>query len=392
MELNSMQRRTWAEIDLDALEYNYKVLREHIPQSAKMCCVVKADAYGHGAAKLSKMYEELGADFLAVSNIKEALNVREAGVKLPILVLGYTDPACAMILAQHRISQCVYSCEYGKALAKEAIACGVKISIHIKVDVGMGRIGFVFRDSDGMSYKEVLEICKQPCFFNEGIFTHFPLADAGEGGREITQMQYDSFCKTVKKLEENGVRFYIRHCSNSAAGINYPQYSLDMVRFGIALYGAADVDKEQGIELKDTVSLKTVITNLKLVKRGDTVGYGSEFVAQKDSIIATLPIGYADGFKRENFTNGTRVFVNGTPCPITGRICMDYTMIDVSEASGVKFGDEVIIYGKGTLVSITDFSQNNKTIPYETMCEIGARVPRAYIKGGKIDFVRDPLV
>ncbi len=392
MELNYMQKRTWAEIDLDALEYNYRILRDQTPATAKMCCIIKADAYGHGSVRVAKLYEEIGADFLAVSNIEEAITVRKAGVKLPILVLGYTHPSCAIMLAQNRISQCVYSYEYGRALAKEAMACSAKISIHIKVDVGMGRLGFVFRKGDDTSYKEVAELCKMSCFHSEGIFTHFPVADEGENGREATKAQFDAFCAITKRLEDGGARFFVKHCSNSAAAVNYPEYSLDMIRAGISLYGVAAPKAERSFELKNTLTLKTVISNIKTVKKGETIGYGSEFVAPRDMLIATLPIGYADGFKRENMQNDTRLWINGVLCPITGRVCMDQIMVDISEVKGAKCGDEVVVYGKGSRVDLIAFSEHNERIPYETMCEISARVPRVYYRDGKIDAIRDSLV
>ena len=389
MDLNYMQRRTWAEIDIDALEYNYKTLRKITPQTAKICCIIKADAYGHGAVPVGKLYEKLGADFLAVSNIEEAMTVRKAGIKLPLLILGYTHPSCAEILAENDISQCVYSYEYGKALEEKAKEYNVRLAIHLKLDVGMGRIGFVIDNSN--IFSEALEICKSPMFRTEGIFTHFPMADEGEKGEQVTLEQYKRFCSFVNAFENEGISFEIKHCNNSAATIKFPQISLDMVRVGVSLYGIAPLEKRDELSLKNTLSLKTVISHIKTLKKGDTVGYGSEYVADKETVIATLPIGYADGFKRENSFNGTRVWVNGHLCPITGRICMDQTMIDITGITA-SVDDEVIIYGGDSSVSLDDFSINNRKIPYETMCEISARVPRAYCKNGKISFVRDSLV
>ncbi len=390
MELNYMQKRTWAEVDLDALEYNYEMLKNRVPKTAKICCVVKADAYGHGSVRVAKLYEELGADFFAVSNIKEALTIRNAGIKQPILILGYTHPSCAKILAQNRISQCVYSYDYGKELAKEANASGVRISIHIKVDVGMGRLGFIFRTEEDVSYKEVLELCKMPGLYTEGIFTHFPVSGEVDGSEE-TKIQYDHFKKITEKLEECGARFIVKHCCNSAAASNYPEYSMDMVRLGISLYGITVPKGGYDLQLKNTMTLKTVVCNIKEVKRGEPIGYGSEYVAESDIKVATLPIGYADGFKRENWTNGTRLWMNGESCLITGRICMDQTMIDVTNLKNVRLGDEVVIYGKNCGATLNDFAENNGRIPYEIMCEVGPRVPRVYIREEKIDSVRDSL-
>ncbi len=392
MKLSCMQKRTWAEIDLDALEHNYKVLRSITPKTAKVCCTVKADAYGHGSVRVARLYETIGADFLAVSNIKEALILREARIELPILILGYTHPSCAELLAKHRISQCVYSYDYGKALAEAARNADVKVHIHVKLDVGMGRIGFVIHDNDDTVIDDILEICRNDCFVTEGIFTHFPMAGEGSGDNETTLRQYGMFCQAADKLEEKGIRFEIKHCSNSAAAIKHPELSLDMVRYGIALYGALPSDDIADIGLKNTLSLKSIVSNLKKVRKGDTISYGSEYVAQRDITVATLPIGYDDGFKRENYTNGSMISVNGALCSITGRVCMDQTMIDVSHVENIKLGDVAVIYGSGSSVDIPEFSKKNKKIPYETMCEVSARVPRVYIKNQEIESVRDSFV
>ena len=392
MELNYMQKRTWAEVDLDALKDNYRILRQRVPSTAKICCIIKADAYGHGALRVAQLYEELGADFLAVSNIEEAMTVRRGGIKSPLLILGYTHPSCAKILYDYGISQCVYSYEYGKELAEAANACGAILSIHLKLDVGMGRLGFVIGQTDGEIFEQALEICRFNCFRTEGIFTHFPMADEGKRGREVTARQFEQFCKITKKLEESGVKFDIKHCSNSAAAIKYPEYSLDMVRLGISLYGVLPSKDIKDVSLKNTISMKTVISNIKSVKKGDGIGYGSEYIANRNMLIATLPIGYADGFKRENFKNKTKVTVRGKLCSITGRVCMDQIMIDVSEVDGARVGDEVIIYGGSSEINLDEFSQNNYKIPYETMCEISARVPRVYYKDNHIESIRDSLV
>ncbi len=392
MDLNYLQKRTWAEIDLDALEHNYLALRAHVPATAKICCVIKADAYGHGAVKIAKLYEMLGVDFLAVSNIEEAMTVRQAGVSSPLLILGYTHPSCASILAENNISQCVYSYEYGKALSAEAEKNNVKIKIHLKIDTGMGRLGFVFQKNDNSSFYEALELCRSQKFILEGIFTHFPKADEGKISSNVTRLQFEKFQDAITAFDNEGVTFEIRHCANSAAAIDFPEYSLDMVRLGIALYGVAPVSDIYNVKLENTLSLKTVISNIKKVKKGDTIGYGSEYIAPCDKIIATLPIGYADGFKCENFRNGMSIYINSIPCPVVGRVCMDQIMLDVSMIDHITVGQEVSVYGRGSEIDLEKFSQLNKKIPYETMCEISARVPRVYCKCGKIQSIRDSLV
>lgn len=386
-----MQKRAWAEIDLDALEYNYKLLRALTPQDAIICCTVKADAYGHGSLRVAKLYEKLGAGYLAVSNIKEAVILRDGGITLPILILGYTDPSCAKVLAQKDITQCVYSYDYGTALAKYADEAGVRLNVHVKLDVGMGRIGFV-TDGEDDSYTELLEICRKESFNTEGIFAHFPMASEGDKDAGATAAQYAKFCALISRLENDRINFKIKHCANSAAAIKYPQYSMDMVRYGIALYGALPSFDMPDIGLKNTLSLKTVVSNVKRMKAGQSISYGSEYTAPCDVTVATLPIGYDDGFRRENYPNKTRISVNGVLCEITGRVCMDQTMIDVSSAGDISIGDEAVIYGAGSKIDLVAFSKNNSKIPYETMCEISARVPRVYIKNGTIESIRESFV
>lgn len=392
MKLNDMQRRAWAEIDLDALEYNYKKIRRIIPEKAKICCVVKADAYGHGSVRVAQLCEELGADHLAVSNINEAMTLRNAGIGLPILILGYTPPSCAEMLAHNGISQCVYSCEYGKELADAAERAGVRISAHFKIDVGMGRLGFVIRDKDPDDLEKLTEICKNDSFIPGGIFTHFPMAGEGTADKGISQKQFKRFLDIYDALSDQDINFDIKHCSNSAAALKYTDFGLDMVRVGIALYGVAPSDDTADIGLMNTLSLKSVISNIKTVKKGETVGYGSEYAAPRDVTVATLPIGYADGFKCENFRNGTKISVGGVLCDIVGRVCMDQTMIDVSAVNDIKIGDEAVIYGHGSSVTLEEFSKNNGKIPYETMCEISARVPRVYRRHGETESIRESFV
>lgn len=375
--INNLKSRTWAEINLFNLEKNYIELRNRVPKSAKVCCVVKADAYGHGAIQVARCLENAGADFFAVSNIDEALQLRNANIVSPILILGYTPPKRVFELAQNNISQCIYSSEYAKAVAKEARAKKLTVSVHIKIDAGMGRLGFVCRHGEAID--EIAEVCGYSCFSVDGIFTHFPTADGGEKSEEITHTQYDIFLKTVKALEGRGISFKLRHCANSATAIDYPEYSLDMVRVGIALYGVLPSENlKNKLRLYDTVALKTVISNIKTARAGDSIGYGADYVAEHPITVATLPIGYADGFRRINYINQTKLCVNGRMCDIVGRVCMDQVMIDVSGIEGLRVGDEVTVFGDNQGTALSDFAKKNETIPYEILCSIGARVPRLY--------------
>ena len=378
-KIKNLNNRTWAEIDLSNIAYNYKAQTLMYEGKAKVCCVVKANAYGHGAVKVSNMLEKMGADFFAVANIDEAVQLRDSGIVSPILILGYTPPEKATTLAEKNISQCVLSYEYAKALASVATREGVRIRAHFKIDTGMGRLGFVFRHASDESLAELLEICSFDCFIHEGIFTHFPVSDHSGNGVEFTKQQYDRFCEVIKLLEQKGYTFDIKHCSNSAAALYDPQYALDMVRVGLLFFGALpSSERESEFIPKQTLTLKTVIANVKTVRAGDSVGYGREYIAKKDMKIATVPIGYADGFLRTSYPNGIKLTVGGKACAVVGRVCMDQSMIDVTDLDNVEIGDEVIIFGKGG-TSLFDFAVKNGTIPNEILCLVGARVPRVYI-------------
>ena len=400
MEMQSYQRRTWAEIDLDALENNYKELRERIAASTKLCCVVKADGYGHGAVELSRLYERLGADWLAVSNVEEALQLREAGIGTSILVRGYTPPKAAAFLAEYNVSQCVMSYEYGEALAEEARRAGVSVRIHIKLDTGMGRIGFSCKASEGnaasieMQRRSIDEICKlsrTDGLVPEGIFTHFSSADEGEEGDEYTRDQLEYFNSAVRELSARGVTFEIRHAAASSAIIDHPEAELDMVRAGIALYGISPSDSIRGDTsgLVPAMKLKTVVLQVKPLLEGEYVSYGRTYQADRDLTVATLPIGYADGFLRRNSKIGTELEIKGRRAKLIGRVCMDQCVIDISDVEGVEVGDEVTVFGGE--VSVEELARLNRTIPYEIFCGLSKRIPRVYLSGGEVCRIDDHI-
>lgn len=215
--LEPFQKRTWAEIDLNAVKHNYELIRAQVGNGVKICCVIKANAYGHGAVQLARVYEKFGAGFFAVSNIEETMQIRHSNIVLPILVLGYTDPRCALLLASKNISQCVFSEQYGERLAKQAIKDGCSVKIHIKLDTGMGRIGFPCRKVDQLPISNISRVCRLQGLVREGFFTHFASADEGNYGEDFTKHQFKSFLKTIEELSHIGVNFQIRHCVNSAA-------------------------------------------------------------------------------------------------------------------------------------------------------------------------------
>ena len=390
MELRPDQMRTWANINLDSVRYNYSIIRNKLKTNTKLCCVVKANAYGHGAVQLSKLYEKLGADYLAVSNIEEALQLRHNDISIPILVLGYTNPRCASLLAQNNISQCVFSYEYGEKLALQAIKQNVKVKTHIKIDSGMGRIGF---KCNAKELDSVVKICNTSSLEHEGIFTHFASADEGLGGEQYTRDQFDKFIGAIGYLEKRDVFFNIHHCANSAAIFDYPEMHLDMVRAGIVLYGLQPSNLiSNAVQLKPVMTLCTIIDHIKSVHAGEFISYGRDYQADHDVTIATIPIGYADGLWRSNGHETLKVEVNGNYAPIVGRICMDQCMIDITDIADVHLDDEVVIYGCGLNNSVDRVASDNNTINYEVVCAVGERVPRIYNFNGSNIAVVDSLV
>ena len=387
----NMVKRTWAEISLNAIEHNYNVIRNKVADDTKVCCVIKADGYGHGAVELSQVYEKLGADFFAVSNIDEGIEIRKSGSKLPIVILGYTPVSEAENLAEYDISQAVFSLEYAKELSEKCVEEDCICKMHIKVDSGMSRIGFMCQEfpRDEYSIEEICEACCLPNLEVEGLFTHFCVSDEDAEGREFTNKQYENFIHVRDSLKKRGVDISVVHCSNSGAIEDYPETCCDMVRAGIILYGLAPSSKlAVRLDLVPAMTLKTVVAFVKEVQKGATISYGRTFTADRKMKIATVPIGYADGFIRQNAKDGY-MMVNGKKAKIVGRICMDQTMLDVTDIEDVKTGDEVVVFGTGENGEPTadSLAENTGTINYETVCLVGKRVPRIYIKDGKIENV-----
>lgn len=375
--------RTWAEINLDNIMHNYRLIRNSISQNTKFMAVVKADAYGHGAKVISKELQDLGADWFAVSNIEEALQLRHFGIVKPILILGYTPPSLAKKLSENNISQALLDKDYAKKLSAQAEIDNVKIKVHIKIDTGMSRIGFYHHDKNDNS--AVLDICESldnKYLISEGVFTHFATADFdNDENGEHTKKQFELFTDCIDKLGEKGINFEIRHCANSAATLEYPQYQLDMVRPGIILYGLNPSSYFENYDLRPAFTLKSVISLIKYIKKDDCVSYGRTFTADRDLKVATVPVGYADGYSRSLSDKGY-VIINGKKAKILGRVCMDQMIVDVSEIDKINVGDEVLLFG-GKGLSTDEFSSLCGTINYETVCLVGKRVPRVYYKNGK---------
>lgn len=395
--MKEILRRTWAEIDLDAVAHNFQAVRQAANRNAGVCCVVKADAYGHGAVRMAKEYEALGADWFAVSNLEEALQLRLSGITKPLLVLGFTPAEEAMALSKHNISQCVYSLEYARELSRHAAEAGVTVKIHVKVDTGMSRLGFYFqdisRDEDAVS--QIKEVCTLPGLYPEGIFTHFAVSDSGTEGDAFTMRQFGCFKEMLETLLREGISFEVRHCANSAAVFDYPLSHLDLVRAGIVIYGLYPSDELRNRPaLTPALSLRSVVSHVKTIKAGATVSYGRDFTAERDRKIATIPVGYADGYPRRLSSGGAQVLIHGKRCPILGRICMDQLMADVSELTDVKIGDLVTLIGKNGEEEITadELAAREGTIGYEVICALSKRVPRVYLKNGEIDSIYNQLI
>lgn len=372
-------KRTWADISLDNLTHNYTVLRNHVDTSCRFMGIVKADAYGHGAVPISHHLKELGADYLAVSNVEEALQLRRGDIKLPILILGYTPAAYAEDLMEMNIRQEVHSLAYAEQLNAWLEGLGRRLRVHIKLDTGMSRLGFFAYDCE-KTVEEIVAVSKLPNLIIEGIFTHFPVADSLEPEQvAFTRLQFRRFMDMLCALRASGVAPEIRHCCNSAASILYPEFALDMIRPGIATYGIAPSDELEGhMDLKPLMSLRTTVSQVRTFHEGITVSYGRTYKTESERVIAVLAIGYADGLSR-SFSNRGHFLYNGRPVPIVGRICMDMCMVDVTEIPNPKPGDRVTVFGE--CPSVSQLAAQMGTIPYEILCGINKRIPRIYLDG-----------
>ena len=378
---DTVLRRTWAEIDLDALAHNYQQARRLIGPKTKYLGVVKADAYGHGAVQVSRKLEALGADYLAVSSLDEARELRHGGIRMPILILGHTPPEMVSQLIQYNITQTVSAQAKAEAYSAAAAECGGTLKVHIKVDTGMSRLGFLIRGRhfDG-GMEAIAASCALPHLEAEGIFTHFAAADEDDEASEAyTREQFGVFTQAIDALAARGQTFAIRHCANSGALARYPEMYLDMVRPGIALYGVgADARR---LDLRPVMALRSCVSTIKVFDPETDVSYGRTFRTTERTRIGVLPIGYADGLFR-GLSNRMAVQTGQGPAPIRGRICMDMTMVDLSGLPEVHVGDAVELFGRHQRVD--DLADILGTIPYELTCAVSRRVPRLYMKNGEV--------
>ena len=382
--MESTLKRTWAEIDLDALARNYDRIRRHVGEGTKLLGVIKADAYGHGAVPVARELEALGASYLAVSNIDECEEVRLGGVKLPVLMLGFTPADQAERILELDMTQAVQSLDIAEAFSDAAVKCGKKMKVHIKLDTGMGRLGFPCDETNfAQSLTDILAVLKLPGLDVEGIFTHFCVSDEeGEENVAFTKKQHERYVRMIAQAEEKGnFRFRLRHCCNAGGIVSYPEWADDMVRCGIILYGSGELAERMGME--PVMALKSRVAVVRDLAPGTSVSYGRTYFTTRKSRIAVLPLGYADGLHRA-LSNRMEVLTPYGRAKQVGRICMDMCMIDVTDLPEVKSGDEVEIFGKNVLCA--EDAAACGTIPYELLCAVSKRVPRHYfLHGERVD-------
>ncbi|NOX33546.1 MAG: alanine racemase [Deltaproteobacteria bacterium] len=380
-------------INLDAIRKNIRNLKRLINKSCKFMAVVKADAYGHGAVKVAQKALQSGADLLGVARIEEAYELRKAGIGAPILVFGYIHPSNAAMMADLDFTASLYDYAMAEALSREAGFLNKPVKVHLKIDTGMGRVGMIIKKpckdmptrgpagnaAQSQVVKEIEKISRLPGIDIKGIYTHFASADSKD--RSYTNQQIDMFTSLLDDLKKAGLEFETCHAANSAAIIEFPGSHFDMVRAGISIYGlypSFEVDKSK-VKLFPAMTLKSIVTGVRKVPRGFCVSYGMTFETQKETCLASVPVGYADGFSR-HFSSNAHMLVKGCKAPVAGRVCMDQTMIDVGEIKGVIAGDEVVLIGSQgkEIISADELAIKAGTINYEIVSALTSRVKRIY--------------
>lgn len=382
------ERRCWAEIDLDCLRHNFGLIQK-AAGDARVMAVVKANAYGHGDLVAARALADAGAGWFAVSGLVEAIRLRRSGLQQPILVLGYTQPEHVARLQVHNIAQCVFSMDYAGRLSQAAMAACVGVQVHYKVDTGMGRLGFNAKDAYDETVEQLAQAYRLPGLVPVGLFTHFPAADSCDAeDTGYTEAQFQLFGRVRAALEAAGCNYQYVHCCNSAAMVAYPHMHLDLVRPGIVLYGCNPSPQVRLPGLRPAFRLKTVVTMVKDIKAGDSLSYGRTFTAPRDMRVATLAVGYADGYPRLLSGKGV-VGIAGKPAPLLGRVCMDQMIADVSGIEDVCLGSVATVFGGGGADSIDTVAEKCGTINYEILCNIGRRVQRVYIEDGEETLLAD---
>ncbi len=378
--------RVYAGVNLDNIYANMEGLKNNVQNGTQMVAVVKADGYGHGAVPVAVTVDKL-VEAYAVATIEEALQLRNHGIKKPIYLLGFIPDNRIDDAISHEIRFAVYEKEQAEKISKRAVELGKTGFIHIKLDTGMGRIGFLPNEA---SLKAVLEIGKLPGVFVEGIFTHFAKAD--ESDKTPARRQLSIYTDFIEKLKENGMDIKIKHCSNSAGIIDMPEANMSEVRAGIALYGMYPSDEinKEAVKMYPAMEIKSHIIYLKTVEKGTSIGYGGTFVTKRTTKVATIPVGYGDGYPR-SLSNKGSVLINGKRAFIIGRVCMDQFMVDVTDIEDVKEGDVVTLIGSdgNDTITVEETAELAGTFNYEFVCDIGKRIPRVYYRNGRIVCTKD---
>ncbi|MDR3120591.1 MAG: alanine racemase [Clostridiales bacterium] len=381
-------RPAWLEVDLDRLAENTRETRRLTRAGALICASMKANAYGHGAVQAAKTVLSSGADRLSVALLDEGIALRAAGIRAPVLILGVPERARAGEAVTNDLTQTVASLDDARALSDAALRAGRRAVVHVKADTGMGRIGFACgaADTEAAAVEEILAAGRLPGVEIEGIFTHFATAD--EADRAFAERQLAVFLRLCGALESRGLRIPIRHAANSAAIIGFPESHLEMVRPGIILYGGAGElpgAHHRAAALRQVMALKARVVQVKEISKGMSIGYGRQFVADGPARIATLPLGYADGYSRAFSCGRGELLIGGSRAPVAGRVCMDQCMADVTRLGRVRQGDEAVLFGAqgGAEITLSELAERIGTINYELMCAVSQRVPRIYLRGGR---------
>lgn len=385
-------KRTWCEINLDHIQYNINRIREKAQKD--VIAVVKADAYGHGDKMVCKTLAQSGIAWFAVSNIAEAVSLRKEGITQNILILGYTPPEYAKTLADYRITQTVYDSSYAELLHQELARLKLSVPVHVKIDTGMNRIGFPHHGTHS-AVQDIRNLSAMQYFQLQGIFTHFCHSDSYQDEAfRYTENQADHFFRLIDALEQHGITFDMIHTQNSAGIIAHPNDRCTHVRAGIILYGLPPSNEMQAdFSLRAAMSLKSIVTMVKQVDAGAQVSYGRTFTAGHPMSLATVSVGYADGYSR-SFSSRADVLIRGRRCRIVGRVCMDQIVVDVTDVPGVQTGDPAVLFGTdgSESVSADELAQLAGTINYEITCSVSRRVPRIYMQDGKAIHMEDYLL
>lgn len=371
-------RPTWAEIDLSAITHNLQEIRRFTHQQAEIMAVVKADAYGHGVLPVTSTVLENGATGLAVAIPEEGIHLRQHGISAPILIMGLTLPEQADEIVHYNLTPTIATWASALALSGAARRLGKNIPIFIKLDTGMHRIGLL--------YEEAVPFIKRLTSLEgiavQGLLTHFAVSDIRD--KSYTRQQFNSFQEIIASLHDEGIDIPFKSAANSGAIVDLPDTHLSFVRPGIMLYGLSPSDEIAGISLRPAMQFKTRVVYVKKVPTGSKIGYGCTYTTPREAVIATLPVGYADGYNRL-LSNRGEVLIRGTRCPVVGRVCMDQITVDVTHLPPVSVGEEAVLFGKQgpAEISIDEIAQKLNTINYEVVCSVSARVPRVYINSGR---------